>query len=177
MFLCYVGQGKWNVRDEEVDTADIDLKIPFVRRFCRKNKLIYQKRTNLLQASVTSCFYPFQYSAATKAVVLSSRKYYHEILWKKNLCELNRRSLKYRVLLESIAFLYLGWSVENGNPDGISPEVLISLTAPKLCASKFRGEHHYLGGRFVPKALEEKYHLDLPFFPGTECVVLLPKIR
>ena len=81
------------------------------------------------------------------------------------------------MLLESTAFLYVGWSVENGNPDGISPEVLISLTAPKLCASKFRGEHHYLGGRFVPKALEEKYHLDLPFFPGTECVVLLPKIR
>ena len=81
------------------------------------------------------------------------------------------------MLLESIAFLYLGWSVENGNPDGISPEVLISLTAPKLCASKPPPPPPHLGGRFVPKALEEKYHLDLPFFPGTECVVLLPKIR
>ena len=95
----------------------------------------------------------------------------------KDLCELNCKSVRSKMFLESTAFLYLGWSVENGNPDGISPEVLISLTAPKLCASKFRGEHHYLGGRFVPKALEEKYHLDLPFFPGTECVVLLPKIR
>lgn len=46
-----------------------------------------------------------------------------------------------------------------------------------MCASKFRGERHYLGGRFVPKALEEKYHLDLPLFPDTECVVLLPKIK
>lgn len=70
-----------------------------------------------------------------------------------------------------------GWNVENGNTDGIKPDVLVSLTAPKLCASKFRGERHYLGGRFVPKALEEKYHLDLPFFPDTECVVLLPKIK
>ncbi|XP_065662355.1 NAD(P)H-hydrate epimerase isoform X2 [Hydra vulgaris] len=70
-----------------------------------------------------------------------------------------------------------GWNVENGNPDGIKPEVLISLTAPKLCAARFKGEHHYLGGRFVPKALENKYHLDLPFFPGTDCVVLLPKIK
>ena len=56
MFLCYVGQGKSNVRDDEVDTADVDLKIPFVRKFCRKNKLIFQKRTNLLQASVPSSF-------------------------------------------------------------------------------------------------------------------------
>ena len=67
--------------------------------------------------------------------------------------------------------------MENGSTDGINPDVLISLTAPKLCASKFRGERHYLGGRFVPKALEEKYHLDLPLFPDTECVVLLPKIK
>lgn len=70
-----------------------------------------------------------------------------------------------------------GWNVENGNVDGIKPDVLISLTAPKLCATTFRGEHHYLGGRFVPKALEQKYHLDLPCFPGADCVVLLPKIK
>lgn len=70
-----------------------------------------------------------------------------------------------------------GWNVENGNSNGIKPDVLISLTAPKLCAATFKGEHHYLGGRFVPKALEEKYHLDLPFFPGADCVVLLPKIK
>jgi len=70
-----------------------------------------------------------------------------------------------------------GWNVENGNPEGINPAVLISLTAPKLCASKFQGNLHYLGGRFVPKNLEEKYNLDLPQFPGTDCVVLLPKIK
>lgn len=70
-----------------------------------------------------------------------------------------------------------GWNVENGNSEGIKPDVLVSLTAPKLCAATFKGEHHYLGGRFVPKALEEKYHLDLPYFPGADCVVLLPKIK
>jgi len=70
-----------------------------------------------------------------------------------------------------------GWNVESGATDGLNPDVLISLTAPKLCAAKFQGEMHYLGGRFVPKQLEEKYHLDLPYFPGTDCVVLLPKIK
>lgn len=70
-----------------------------------------------------------------------------------------------------------GWHVENGNAEGIKPDVLVSLTAPKLCAAKFQGDFHYLGGRFVPKSLEEKYHLDLPKFPGTEVVVMLPKIK
>lgn len=70
-----------------------------------------------------------------------------------------------------------GWHIERANPDGIKPDVLISLIAPKLCAAKFRGEYHFLGGRFVPKSLEDKYHLDLPRFPGTECVALLPKIK
>lgn len=70
-----------------------------------------------------------------------------------------------------------GWHVENGNPEGIQPEILISLTAPKLCAAKFTGKAHYLGGRFIPKSLEDKYHLDLPSFPGHECVVLLPRIK
>ena len=70
-----------------------------------------------------------------------------------------------------------GWDVENGNPDGVQPDFLISLTAPKLCAAKFQGNYHFLGGRFVPTALKEKYQLDLPVYPGTECCVLLPSIK
>ncbi|XP_048251679.1 NAD(P)H-hydrate epimerase-like isoform X1 [Haliotis rufescens] len=66
-----------------------------------------------------------------------------------------------------------GWDVESGDPDGIHPELLISLTAPKLCARHFRGKHHYLGGRFVPKTLEQRYSLNLPAYPGTECVIEL----
>lgn len=44
-----------------------------------------------------------------------------------------------------------GWDVESGDIHGIgvSPTVLVSLTAPKLCARNFEGLH-YLGGRFVP---------------------------
>ncbi|KAJ8982456.1 hypothetical protein NQ317_000414 [Molorchus minor] len=68
-----------------------------------------------------------------------------------------------------------GWDVEQGEPEegGIKPELLISLTAPKKCAKKFDGLAHYLGGRFIPPRLEEKYALDLPQYPGTDCVVML----
>jgi len=45
-----------------------------------------------------------------------------------------------------------GWDVELGDTAevGIHPQMLISLTAPKLCAKFFTGKH-YVGGRFVPK--------------------------
>lgn len=68
-----------------------------------------------------------------------------------------------------------GWNVETGEPEegGIKPELLISLTAPKKCAQSFKGKHHYLGGRFVPPLLAEKYQLNLPKYPGTDCVVSL----
>jgi len=66
-----------------------------------------------------------------------------------------------------------GWDVENGNPEGLKPDGLISLTAPKKCAKLFQGRFHWLGGRFVPPDLEAKYKLDLPAYPGTEPCVLL----
>uniref|UniRef100_A0A1B6MF98 NAD(P)H-hydrate epimerase n=1 Tax=Graphocephala atropunctata TaxID=36148 RepID=A0A1B6MF98_9HEMI len=67
-----------------------------------------------------------------------------------------------------------GWNVETGPPaDGLQPELLISLTAPKKCAQYFQGKYHYLGGRFVPPKLAEKYDLQLPAYAGTECVVEL----
>ncbi|XP_013112398.1 NAD(P)H-hydrate epimerase isoform X2 [Stomoxys calcitrans] len=68
-----------------------------------------------------------------------------------------------------------GWHVENGKNDEccFEPSLLISLTAPKLCAKLYKGPHHYLGGRFVPPALKEKYQLDLPEYPGTETCVKL----
>ncbi|XP_016133421.1 NAD(P)H-hydrate epimerase [Sinocyclocheilus grahami] len=67
-------------------------------------------------------------------------------------------------------FHLLGWDVENGCPDGIQPDMLISLTAPKKAANHFKGRYHFLGGRFVPPALEQKYQLNLPQYPGTDCV-------
>ena len=68
-----------------------------------------------------------------------------------------------------------GWDVEDGPPAAgpvLAPTLLVSLTAPKLCAKHYRGKH-WLGGRFVPPHLAEKYKLDLPAYPGTDLAVLL----
>uniref|UniRef100_A0A3Q2LNW9 NAD(P)H-hydrate epimerase n=1 Tax=Equus caballus TaxID=9796 RepID=A0A3Q2LNW9_HORSE len=46
-------------------------------------------------------------------------------------------------------------------------------SAPKKSATHFTGRYHYLGGRFVPPALEKKYQLNLPPYPDTECVYRL----
>lgn len=51
----------------------------------------------------------------------------------------------------------------------------VSLTAPKLCAKKFGGPHHFMGGRFVPPAILEKYKLHLPPYPGTSMCVRIGK--
>uniref|UniRef100_A0A1A8J8W2 NAD(P)H-hydrate epimerase n=2 Tax=Nothobranchius kuhntae TaxID=321403 RepID=A0A1A8J8W2_NOTKU len=66
-----------------------------------------------------------------------------------------------------------GWDVETGSADGLRPDTLVSLTAPKKSASLFRGRYHFLGGRFVPPGLERKYQLNLPQYPGTDCVLQL----
>jgi len=71
-----------------------------------------------------------------------------------------------------------GWDVELGPPtDGatpaLNPDLLVSLTAPKKCAQYFTGRFHYLGGRFIPSLLADKYNLDLPTYPDTQCCVKL----
>ncbi|KAG8146549.1 hypothetical protein E2320_013692 [Naja naja] len=66
-----------------------------------------------------------------------------------------------------------GWDVEKGNPDGLQPDMLISLTAPKAAARHFQGRYHFLGGRFVPEALQKKYALNLPPYPETDSVLRL----
>lgn len=66
-----------------------------------------------------------------------------------------------------------GWDVEQGSADGLQPDMLISLTAPKKSASLFTGRYHFLGGRFVPPSLERKYQLNLPKYPDTDCVLKL----
>eukprot|EP00892_Ulva_mutabilis_P011890 jgi/Ulvmu1/9073/UM005_0168.1 len=66
-----------------------------------------------------------------------------------------------------------GWHVEDGDVEGtgLRPQMLISLTAPKLTARFFEGPHHYLGGRFVPHEIRDKYELRLPDYPGTAMCV------
>ncbi|KAG7088105.1 hypothetical protein E1B28_012130 [Marasmius oreades] len=67
-----------------------------------------------------------------------------------------------------------GWDVEKGNAEGVglNPDVLLSLTAPKEGARLFQGRH-FLGGRFVPKTLEQKFELHLPPYPGSDQIVEL----
>ena len=67
-----------------------------------------------------------------------------------------------------------GWNVETGSPvgQGWSPQVLVSLTAPKSCARGFKGRH-WLGGRFVPPLMAARLQLQLPLYSGTDSVVLL----
>ena len=68
-----------------------------------------------------------------------------------------------------------GWSVNEGDVrgDGLRPDVLVSLTAPKLGVRGFTGIH-FLGGRFVPPALRDRFNLRLPAYPGTAQCVRLP---
>ena len=69
-----------------------------------------------------------------------------------------------------------GWDVELGNVSGkgLDPEMLISLTFPKICASKFFGRYHFVGGRFVPPDMAKEYGFELPVYPDSDqCVQLL----
>jgi len=68
-----------------------------------------------------------------------------------------------------------GWDVEKGDVHGLNlkPDFLISLTAPKMCSQHFHGRFHYLGGRFVPRPLTEKYNLQLPTYPSLDSFVRL----
>lgn len=70
-----------------------------------------------------------------------------------------------------------GWSV-NGPSKGDTgqteylPQVLVSLTAPKPCARHYKGRH-FVGGRFLPPAMAEKYGIRTPAYPRTDQVVEL----
>jgi hypothetical protein len=70
-------------------------------------------------------------------------------------------------------FLFSGWDIETGDENGLKPDFLISLAAPKSCTKLFKGKRHYLGGRFIPKTLEQKYELHLPVYPGSNCIIEL----
>ncbi|GHJ86917.1 hypothetical protein NliqN6_3319 [Naganishia liquefaciens] len=68
-----------------------------------------------------------------------------------------------------------GWSVQDGaqklqDEQGgevptFEPEVLLSLTCPKVGVKEFKGRH-FLGGRFVPDDMVKKYEMNLPDYPA-----------
>uniref|UniRef100_H0W258 YjeF N-terminal domain-containing protein 3 n=2 Tax=Cavia porcellus TaxID=10141 RepID=H0W258_CAVPO len=69
-----------------------------------------------------------------------------------------------------------GWDAETGGgeaEDGLQPDVLVSLAAPKPCAGRFSGRHHFVAGRFVPDDVRRKFALRLPGYTGTDCVAAL----
>ncbi|KAM3961904.1 LOW QUALITY PROTEIN: NAD(P)HX epimerase [Aphomia sociella] len=69
-----------------------------------------------------------------------------------------------------------GWDVEKGpnSTHALKPAMLISLSAPKLCARPeiLNDTKHFLGGRFLPEIVE-KYNLTLPSYPAQDQVVQL----
>ena len=66
-----------------------------------------------------------------------------------------------------------GWSVDDDTSTADwMPDVLVSLTAPKLCAKRHTGRH-FVGGRFLPPALAEKYNIRMPPYPGVQQVMEL----
>eukprot|EP00760_Papus_ankaliazontas_P029806 PhM_4_TR4473/c0_g1_i1/m.87450 len=69
-----------------------------------------------------------------------------------------------------------GWHVENGCGSGVglNPAMLVSLTAPKLCARGFQGVH-YVGGRFISAAFAKAFNLKIPTYAGSSQVVRLPR--
>ena len=63
-----------------------------------------------------------------------------------------------------------GWDVNGGDGGtGFMPDVLISLTSPKLSSKKFTGRH-FVGGRFLPPAIAEKYGVSMPPYEGVQQV-------
>jgi len=60
-----------------------------------------------------------------------------------------------------------GWNVDKGDvaETGFHPDVLVSLTAPKLCSKEFQGRH-FIGGRFLPPSIAAKYNIRMPPYPG-----------
>jgi NAD(P)H-hydrate epimerase len=65
-----------------------------------------------------------------------------------------------------------GWNVDEGDVAGTGfvPDVLVSLTTPKESARQFKGRH-FVGGRFLPPKLAEKYQVQMPPYPGVSQVM------
>ncbi|KAL7663517.1 NAD(P)H-hydrate epimerase [[Candida] zeylanoides] len=71
-----------------------------------------------------------------------------------------------------------GWDVDAGPSAGaLDPAMLVSLTAPKPCATHFaaKGKSHYLGGRFISPTIAQKYGIEdiVALYKGDDLVVKL----
>jgi NAD(P)H-hydrate epimerase len=71
------------------------------------------------------------------------------------------------------------WNIESGPPESgpghrFMPEALISLTAAKPLVKYYKGRH-FIGGRFLSKAVAEKYNLTVPPYQGIDQIVEVDK--
>lgn len=87
--------------------------------------------------------------------------------------DMKRMQMEHNTIILSVD-VPSGWNVDEGDVEhiGLEPDVLISLTAPKLCSQKFQGRH-FVGGRFLPNDIAEKYNIRMPDYPGIAQVVEL----
>jgi len=71
-----------------------------------------------------------------------------------------------------------GWNVNEGDVMnmGFQPDVLVSLTAPKLCSKSFC-QRHFVGGRFLPPSLAKKYGIKMPPYPGVSQAMEIKKTK
>ncbi|KAF2423766.1 YjeF N-terminal domain-like protein [Tothia fuscella] len=70
------------------------------------------------------------------------------------------------------------WNIGSGPPESgpgknFQPNALISLTAAKPLVKWYKGRH-FVGGRFLSKAMAEKYDLDAPAYQGVDQIVEVP---
>lgn len=68
-----------------------------------------------------------------------------------------------------------GWDLEKKKSSDFQPEVLVSLVAPKRSALDFKGQAHFLGGRFAPVGILEKYGIQHPPFQGANQIVRIDR--
>lgn len=78
---------------------------------------------------------------------------------------LNKKDLKAKIVSVDVPS---GWDVNKvkyTNSDNFNnlfcPDMLISLGTPKLCSLNYKGEH-YLGGRFIPSSVLNKFNIKIP---------------
>ncbi len=61
-----------------------------------------------------------------------------------------------------------GWQIDSeDNSNMFNPNYLVSLGVPKICTKNYLG-NHFLGGRFIPKIILDKFSLLLPEYEGNK---------
>jgi len=116
---------------------------------------------------------PFKGAIQSLVTILQSNS--HNFKGKYNSTAFINHDSKRRPIVVSVD-VPSGWNVDEGDiaRSGFHPDVLISLTAPKECAKQFYGRH-FIGGRFLPPTIAQKYNIQMPPYPGSAQVMEVTK--